>query len=57
MMNINLSVLPTDDDEAALALSAVTTLMQSLAFKGVGVSVSINTYNDSVEEEPEETQG
>lgn len=54
MITITLSVNPANDEEAALVRSAFTTMLQSLAFKGISVSLSANAYDEDEEGQPEE---
>lgn len=56
MMTLNLSVAPGNDEEAALALAAFATMIQSLGLKGFSVTLSVNTYGEEDEEKPEADQ-
>lgn len=56
MMIVNMSVTPADDEEAVLVLAAFSTMLQSMALKGISISVSVNTYGEDEENvEPEAT--
>jgi hypothetical protein len=54
MMTVNLSVLPADEEESVMVLNMASTLLQSLALKGISVSVSVNTYGEDEEEHKED---
>lgn len=54
---ITLSIQPASDKETADALSMVTLVVQSLAAKGIDVSLSVNTYGEDDESAPEEPEG
>lgn len=54
IQTLTLSVLPTSDKETADALGMLTLVVQSLAAKGIDVSLSVNTYGEDDEPEPDD---
>lgn len=54
MMNLSLLASPENDEEAALVLAAFSAFVQSLALKGIAVSMHVTPYT---EDEQEENQG
>lgn len=54
MITINMSVLPTTDEETSDALDILVLVTKSLVVKGISVSLSINTYGEDEEEHKED---